>query len=254
MNGILQSASRFIEQIKNREDEINASNIEMIIFPPFTLLSYFSDNLSNTKILVGSQDVSQYHAGAFTGEISVEMLEDLMCKYVIVGHSERRSIYKETPFLVQSKYVTSMRSKLKPILCIGETLEEKNSMQTFSVLERQLGELLKILKNNSDYLKEIIIAYEPFWSVGTGIQPNYDEICAVAKFIRSKIADSSQISKNRVKILYGGSVNKENVRNIPVYPIINGLLVGKCSLVADQLLDIAIAFNKRCILSSRMSI
>ena len=198
-------------------------NAEVVICPPFIYLPYFLNSkfpFSNLKI--GAQDCFWEEKGAFTGEVSAAMLKDLGCQYVILGHSERRKYFGETDEMINKKIKAAIVAKLKPILCIGETKEEKEVGKTFEVLQSQLKKALFFIPNS----KFLIVAYEPVWAIGTGKACGIFRAKKMNLFIR-------KIVKN-IPILYGGSVNSENAKDYIEKADFDGLLVGKVSLDAEE--------------------
>ncbi len=191
---------------------------KVIICVPFTMLG----GKKSDKVSIGAQDVSNHERGAFTGEISAKMLIDAGVEYVIVGHSERRQYHNETNELVQQKASVALANGLTPIICVGETLEQKNSGQTFEIIEQQILESTKGITPG-------IIAYEPVWAIGTGLTPTIDEITAVHAYIR-KLTPAI--------LLYGGSVKGSNAAEIMSIPNVDGVLVGGASLKPDDFIPI----------------
>ena len=203
----------------------------IIYFPPFTLISNLVNKFRKTNISVGGQNCHyQENYGSFTGSISPKMLKDLGCKYVILGHSENR-ILGETDEIINKKIQSALNKKLKIIFCIGETLSEKKSKLTFSVLKRQINKGLKRIKN----FQKIIIAYEPVWSIGTGIIPKNKELETNVGKIRNIF---SKKTKKKMLILYGGSVNSKNISILKNISGIDGFLIGSASQNSKKFIDI----------------
>tara|TARA_Y100000591_G_scaffold47668_1_gene35977 strand:+ start:476 stop:1222 length:747 start_codon:yes stop_codon:yes gene_type:complete len=203
----------------------------IIYFPPFTLISNLVSKFKKTNISVGGQNCHyQENYGSFTGSISPKMLKDLGCKYVILGHSENR-ILGETDEIINKKIQSALNKKLKIIFCIGETLSEKKSKLTFSVLKRQINKGLKRIKN----FQKIIIAYEPVWSIGTGIIPKNKELETNVGKIRNIF---SKKTKKKILILYGGSVNSKNISILKNISGIDGFLIGSASQNSKKFIDI----------------
>ena len=228
MNTTSSEVAPYLEIFRREIDEIQGVDIALI--PPFTSLAKASELLGGTqKIRLGAQNISPEAKGALTGEISAAMLRDLFVRYVLVGHSERRRLFGETDEIVRRKLVATLASELRPILCIGETLEERQAGQEKSVLETQLHGALAGL--SKDDLAEIVVAYEPVWAIGTGLTATPEQAQEAHQFIRStleKIAGKEISSKTR--ILYGGSVTEDNARKLLSEPDIDGALVGGASL------------------------
>lgn len=212
-------------------------NCEVIICPPFTSLSEARTLLNNTPIKLGAQNMHFRESGAFTGEISAKMLKSVGCEYVIVGHSERRTIFKETDGLINEKIKTALTEELKPIFCIGETLEEREAGQEKEILKKQLAGGLDEI--SLDQMRNIIIAYEPVWAIGTGRTATPAQAEEMHSFIRSYIKDdfTGEIAENLV-IQYGGSVKPDNAGDLLAQKDIDGALVGGACLNADSFISI----------------
>ena len=204
---------------------------KIIYFPPFTLIQNFINKFKKTKISVGGQNCHQVEDyGSFTGSISPKMLKDLGCKYVIIGHSENRST-GETDEEINKKIRSAINKNLKIIFCIGETLKEKRNKITYLVLKKQINKGLKGIKR----YKNIIIAYEPVWAIGSGIIPKDKELELNIKKIRNLIAQQTKLN---LPILYGGSVNIKNISNLKNITGIKGFLVGSASQSSKNFIDI----------------
>jgi triosephosphate isomerase len=212
-------------------------NCDVIICPPFTSLSEASTLIKNTIVKLGAQDVYHEDNGAYTGEISPSMLKGVGCEYVIIGHSERRTIFKETDITINKKILKALEHGLKVIFCIGETLDEREKNITMDVIEKQVSEGLKNI--TEEKLSEIIIAYEPVWAIGTGRNATPQQAQEVHAFIRKFIADkySDKVAEN-LTIQYGGSVKPDNAKDLLSQPDIDGALVGGACLKADSLIEI----------------
>ncbi len=202
---------------------------DVILFPPHTSLDT-AMNYSAYGIKIGAQNIHWEDRGAFTGEISADFIIEKGCRYVIVGHSERRKYFCETDETVNKKLKKSLEKKLIPIFCIGETLEEREDNRTFEVIKRQLKKGFEGIEN----VKETIIAYEPVWAIGTGKRAEVKDIVEVHSFIRDEISKiySKELAEN-MRILYGGSVKPENIEELMKEPEIDGTLVGGASLEAE---------------------
>ncbi len=212
-------------------------NCEVVICPPFTSLETASALTKDTKIAVGAQNMYFEESGAFTGEISADMLLSVGCKYVILGHSERRTIFKESDELINKKIKKALAKGLKPIFCIGETLQEREDDRTEKVIEVQVKEGLKDV--SADDFKNVVIAYEPVWAIGTGKTATPEQAEAVHKFIRNLLTNmyGIEIAESTV-IQYGGSVKPENAKELMQQPNIDGALVGGACLKSASFLDI----------------
>ena len=199
---------------------------------PTPYLAQVRSLLDGTAIAWGAQDVSRYEKGAYTGEVSAGMLLELGCRYVIVGHSERRTIFGETDEGAAAKYAVARKAGLTPILCVGETLEERDRGVTESVLARQLDALLE--KHGAKELEGGLLAYEPVWAIGTGRTATARQADDAQAFIRSRIAAQEPAVAERVPILYGGSVKAGNAAELFAMPNVDGGLVGGASLVVNE--------------------
>jgi len=212
-------------------------NCDVIVCPAFISLSEAYTLLKDTKIKLGAQNMYFESSGAFTGEISASMLKSVGCEYVILGHSERRTIFGETDELINNKIKKANASGLKPIFCIGELLEEREAGITEKVIEKQIKSGLKDI--SSEEMGNVIIAYEPVWAIGTGKTASPEQAEEVHKFIRSLINDKYGASiSDKIVIQYGGSVNNKNAKELLSQKDIDGALVGGASLKADAFIEI----------------
>lgn len=209
---------------------------DIVVCPPFVYLWEVARLLKASSIGLGAQSVCAEQVGAFTGESSAAMLKDVGCKYVIVGHSERRAIYKEDDALVARKFLATQSQGLIPILCVGETLEERERSQTMQVVSRQLTAVLDLAGVTA--LRAAVIAYEPVWAIGTGKNATPEQAQEVHAYIRAAIAARDAKIAADVRILYGGSVKAANARELFAMPDVDGGLVGGASLKADEFLKI----------------
>ncbi|MFO7446732.1 MAG: triose-phosphate isomerase [Ignavibacteriaceae bacterium] len=212
-------------------------NCDVIVCPPYTSLSEASSLLKGTKVKLGAQNMHDQDNGAFTGEISASMLKSAGCEYVILGHSERRTIFHESDEFINKKVKKALASGLKPIFCVGETLEEREKNITKQVIEKQVKEGLKGL--TPDDMSKIIVAYEPVWAIGTGKTASPAQAQEVHEFIRGliKTSFSAQVADNLV-IQYGGSVKGDNAAELLSQKDIDGALVGGACLKADSFIAI----------------
>jgi len=213
------------------------SSVDIVIVPPFTALSSTIQTVKNTNIMVGAQNMYYEEKGAFTGEVSPIFLKELGCKYVILGHSERRDIFNESDDLINKKLKKALKSDLNPIVCIGEHLEEREAGRTKNVIENQFNLTFKDLK--SEEFSRVIIAYEPIWAIGTGKTATPEQAEEIHIFIRELIA--SIYGKNTaetVRIQYGGSIKPTNAKEIFEKENIDGGLVGGASLQSKSLYEI----------------
>jgi triosephosphate isomerase len=218
------------------------AGIDAVVCVPFPYLAQAQAELAGSSIAWGAQNVSEQGKGAFTGEVSTSMLLDFGCKYVIVGHSERRSLYGETDQLVASKYMAAQAAGLIPILCVGESLEERESGVTEAVVARQLDAVIAAAGVNS--LSKAVVAYEPVWAIGTGKTASPEQAQAVHAFIRGKIAALDAGVAEQLVIQYGGSVKAANAAELMAQPDIDGGLIGGASLVASEFVAICRAAAK----------
>lgn len=218
------------------------AGIEAVVCVPFPFLAQAQAELSGSSIAWGAQNVSEQAKGAFTGEVSAAMLLEFGCTYVIVGHSERRSLYGESDALVASKYMAAQAVGLIPILCVGESLEERESGVTEAVVARQLDAVIEAAGVGS--LSKAVVAYEPVWAIGTGKTASPEQAQAVHAFIRSKIAALDASVADQLVIQYGGSVKAANAGELMAQPDIDGGLIGGASLVADEFVAICQAAAK----------
>src|SRR5438445_1035858 len=215
----------------------NIKEADIVICPPFTALSEVSKAILDSNIRLGAQDMSPNNFGAFTGEIAAGMLKEFSVRYVILGHSERRQYKKESDELVAKKALAAHAASLKPIVCIGETLSEREGGQTESVLEKQIRGSLAGL--NKDQMVETIIAYEPVWAIGTGKTATTAQAEETQAYIRRLLATVyDETVARKVRIQYGGSVKPSNARELMSQPDVDGALVGGASLEARSFADI----------------
>ena len=233
MNGNLQSVVELVEGIKAGD----AGKAELAIFPPAVFLMKVGGMLADSEIALGAQNVGDQEAGAFTGEIAAAMLKECGCRYALVGHSERRSLYLETDQLVAARFAMAVASGIIPILCVGEALQERDQGITEDVVAGQLDAVIDL--SGIDGVARAIIAYEPVWAIGTGKVATPDQAQEVHAFIRGKLARLDVGVAEQVKILYGGSMNPSNAAELLSQPDIDGGLIGGASLKADDFLSIA---------------
>ena len=203
---------------------------------PYVYISDIQKAIESTPLTLGSQNVADQESGAYSGEISAAMLKDCGCTYALVGHSERRSYYGDTNESVATRFCQAQKQGVIPVLCIGETLEERESDQTFAVIDQQLNAVIDMA--GVDALADSVIAYEPVWAIGTGKTATDQQAQDVHKYIREQIAAKSQSIAEKVQILYGGSVKPDNAKAIFAMPDIDGGLIGGASLDAESFLTI----------------
>ena len=221
MNMKFGELANYLNQFKN------IKNKNLVICPSFIYIPYFL----NYEFSVGSQNVCADQEGTYTGEISAKQLKSIGVSYTIVGHSERRTKLKETSIDINKKIKSSLDSKLKVILCIGETIEEKELLKRDVVLKRQIRDALVGVEN----LSNVIIAYEPVWAVGTNKVPSNDELNSVITYIKQLVYE---MYKTKIKVLYGGSINERNIMNLNTIENIDGFLIGSASINPNQFIEI----------------
>lgn len=239
MNKTFPDGINLINEITEKSNHLN--DVQLVVAPPFIFLSDAAKILENKNIGLASQNCSNKESGAYTGEISAEMLKSTKVEYVILGHSERRAYYGETDESINEKITLSIINNLKPIVCCGEVLEERESNQHFQVVANQLKGMFEGI--SAEYFKEIIIAYEPVWAIGTGKTATPDQAQEMHQFIRETIKNSygSEIA-NDLSILYGGSCKPSNAKELFSNPDVDGGLIGGASLKADDFIAIAKSF------------
>jgi triosephosphate isomerase (TIM) len=236
MNMTVAETESFLDAFRLEVEEVTA--VEIVIAPPFTALAKLSELLGGSqKIRLGAQNFHFERSGAFTGEISATMLRELFVKYVIIGHSERRQIFGETDSLINKKVLAAHANELKPIFCVGETLEEREAGKEKQVLETQLrGGLAGV---GAEQLVETVIAYEPVWAIGTGKTATSGQAQDAHAHVRSVLEElSDKTTARKVRIQYGGSVKPANAKELLSQPDIDGALVGGASLEARSFAEI----------------
>jgi len=234
MNGSTGSIKLLLDGIKRTLGTV--SKAEVVVCPPFVYLSEVRAQLAGTAVSIGSQNVSEHESGAYTGEISTSMLQEFQCDYAIVGHSERRTVYGEDDAQVAAKFAAARAAGLKPILCVGEVLEEREQGITEDIVARQLDAVIAL--EGVESLADGVIAYEPVWAIGTGKTASPQQAQDVHAFIRNRIAGQSSVTAEKVQILYGGSVKAANAPEIFAMPDIDGGLIGGAALDADEFISI----------------
>jgi triosephosphate isomerase len=237
MNGSLASIADLVGGIKAGMEGI--SHAELAVCPPFVYLPRVGELLQGTAIALGAQDICDQDSGAYTGEVSGPMLREMGCRYVIVGHSERRHIYGENDELTAKKFAAARRAELIPILCVGELLQEREQGQTEQVVARQLDAVLDLEGDRA--LAGTVIAYEPVWAIGTGKTATPQQAQEVHGFIRAWVQERDREGAERIRILYGGSVKGANAAELFAQPDIDGGLIGGASLDAGEFLTICAA-------------
>ncbi len=234
--------SETIELISQLKEKLSSytPEVEIIICPPYTSIELAGELIKNSKIFLGAQNMHSEIEGAFTGEVSGKMLKSFGVEYVILGHSERRSYFKETDEFINQKIKRAIEFDIKPIFCLGETLEERENGKTFDVVENQLTKGLSGISRID--LEKVVVAYEPVWAIGTGKTATPEQAQEVQSFLRTKISElyDSEIA-SKVRILYGGSVKPENAKDLFKQPDIDGGLIGGACLKADSFYQIILA-------------
>ena len=232
MNGSLQSVIELVEAIKAGD----VNNAQLAVCPPAIYLMKVGGMLEGSRIALGAQNVCDQESGAFTGEIAASMLKECGCQYAIVGHSERRALYQETDELVARRFAMALSSGITPILCIGESLDERESGDTEAVVSRQLDAVID--SQGISAIAQCVIAYEPVWAIGTGKVATPEQAQAVHRYLRDKLASLDALVAEQVQILYGGSMNASNAGELLSQPDIDGGLIGGASLKAADFIAI----------------
>ena len=235
MNKTVAEALALVDDLKI--DLANVKEVDIVVCPPFTALSEVAKAIRDSNIRLGAQNMSEHNAGAYTGEIAAEMLKEFSVRYVILGHSERRQYQKESDELISKKARAAHAASLQPIVCVGETLSEREAGQTEKVLETQVrGSLAGLSK---EQMTETIVAYEPVWAIGTGKTATTAQAQEAHAFIRGLLVKMfDETTARRVRIQYGGSVKPSNARELMSQPDVDGALVGGASLEAKSFIDI----------------
>ncbi|MBQ2538812.1 MAG: triose-phosphate isomerase [Bacteroidales bacterium] len=242
MNKTFDEADELISNIMDKLEKTTLDrNTQVIICPPFPFLEMTSDYSDDSYFAVGAQNVSDQESGAYTGEVSAAMLESMELDYCIVGHSERRAYYHETDEIIARKVDQLLKHNLRPIVCCGEVLEERESNRQFDVVKKQITDGLFHL--TAEQFADIVIAYEPVWAIGTGKTATPEQAQEMHAFIRGLIADKyGKEVADETSILYGGSCKPGNAKELFANPDVDGGLIGGASLKADDFIAIAEAF------------
>lgn len=234
MHGTLAQNAALLDAV--RSGMAAMPDVDCAVCVPFPYLAQAQQKLSASKVKWGAQDVHQLDKGAYTGEVSAAMLQDFACSYVIVGHSERRAIYGESSQLVAEKFLAAQKTGLTPILCVGESLQQRERGVTEQVVAEQLDALIE--RGGISALQNAVIAYEPVWAIGTGKTATSAQAQAVHAFIRQRVAAQDSKIAAGLCILYGGSVKASNAAELFAMPDIDGGLIGGASLIAEEFLAI----------------
>ena len=233
MHKTIVEALEFVNDVKNR---VNNDKVEAVICAPYTLLKDLKEATKETNIKIGAQNMHFEEQGAFTGEISPLMLKELEVDYVVIGHSERRQYFNETDETVNKKVLKALEFKIDPILCVGETLDEREAGNTKNVCKVQVEKALENVSKED--LAKVVIAYEPVWAIGTGKTATSEDANDVISYIRQVVANIYGDLANEVRIQYGGSVKPSNVAEIMNQSDIDGALVGGASLKANDYVEL----------------
>lgn len=225
MNGDLALAKTIIDGIV---DAANNSDHDVVVAPSFVYLSHVASLINDSKIQLSAQNVAQYESGAYTGEVSIDMLKDIGCQYTLVGHSERRQLFDESNEMVAEKVKLALAKNIVPILCVGETLEERESDVWKGVIAQQLESVIEVC--GAEAFEKIIVAYEPVWAIGTGKSASAEIANEVHEFIFCTLTAKSDNIRSLLRVLYGGSVTADNSAQYMAEPYIDGVLVGGASL------------------------
>jgi len=234
MNGTLAETEKLITDLLAGNS--NSEKCQVVVCPPFTSLDRAAKLLNRTHISLGAQEVSAQKSGAYTAEISAEMLLTVGVTWVILGHSERRQYHQESDKMVNARAKVALAANLTPIICVGETLEQRESKQTESIIGSQIDGTLSEL--DADSIRKSVIAYEPVWAIGTGKTATPDMANEVHRFIRERIRAVDRQAADLIPVLYGGSVKPDNAAELLSQPDIDGALVGGASLKADDFIAI----------------
>ncbi len=237
MNKGLVQSQQFAEEMKTFAEKNKTVNAVIVLCPPFTSLEAVQKKINGTTIKLGAQNMHYETQGAYTGEISAGMLKSCGCEYVILGHSERRQYFHETDAIISKKVLKALDEGLKPILCVGETLQEHEDHITEAVIEEQLRACLNFV--TEEHIQHIVIAYEPVWAIGTGKNATPHQAESVHNFIRKRIKKLySEEASNSIKVIYGGSITADNAKELFAPHTVNGGLVGGASLDEKTFIEI----------------
>ena len=236
MNGDIVSNEHFFTALRGGLERASVASVEIVVCPPYPYLGQVAAWLGDTALAWGAQDVAAWPNGAYTGEVSAAMLADLGCRWTIVGHSERRQLSGETDETVAAKVGMCVQQGLGVIVCVGETLAERESGVTEQVLARQVAAFAKLAASFDP--ARVVVAYEPVWAIGTGKTASPEMAQDAHRFIRERLAAEGVGAAGQVRILYGGSVKAANAASLFAMPDVDGGLIGGASLVAEEFLNI----------------
>lgn len=240
-NGNLESNQRLLDAV--RSEALSLRGVECALCVPHPYLYQARQILAGTPVTWGAQDLSPFGAGAYTGAVNAAMLLEFGCRYAIAGHSERRAIFGETDALVAAKFDAAIHAGLVPILCVGETLQDREAGVTEIIVGRQLDAVIS--KSGVGALEKAVVAYEPVWAIGTGKNATPEQAQTVHAFIRNRVAASDAVVAAGLRILYGGSVKAANAAQLFAQPDIDGGLIGGASLVGEEFMAICHAAEQR---------
>ena len=235
MNGRREEIRALVAGIRERLDSV--AQAELLVLPPFPYLDFVASELDSSNIGLGAQDLSERGDGAFTGDVSAGMLLECGCRYVLVGHSERRTLHGEDDATVAAKFAAAVEAGLKPVLCVGESLNDREGGRTEEIVRRQLAAVLD--RSGISPFADAVVAYEPVWAIGTGRTASPEQAQSVHALIRSQLAEESATIAGQVRILYGGSVKPDNAADLFARDDIDGGLIGGAALQADSFMAIA---------------
>jgi triosephosphate isomerase len=242
MNGLRSQAESLVAEIVEGSSLLN--NVDIVVCPPSILISQVITKVEGTDVELGGQNLAVYQKGAFTGEVSGEMLRDQGCRFVIVGHSERRLLFGESDTVVGEKAALAQSCGLRPIVCVGETLEERETGQAIEVINRQIRTVIDMA--GIEVFPDGLVAYEPVWAIGTGKTAKSHQAQEIHSFIRNLLEQEKSGVGAGTRILYGGSVNTDNASELFTEEDIDGGLIGGASLKADDFLSICEVASKLC--------
>jgi len=241
MNKSFADAEELIAEIADKLESMETANQDVILCPPYVYLEMATDIAEDSVFSVGAQNMNENDTGAYTGEISGPMLTSMEVEYCIIGHSERRKYYHEDNALLAKKVDAALRNGIRPIFCCGEVLPEREQSRHFEVVKKQLEESLFHL--SSDQFSQVVIAYEPVWAIGTGVNATPEQAQEMHAYIRQQVSDKYNADiASETSILYGGSCNGKNARELFSQEDVDGGLIGGASLKADEFMQIVTAF------------
>ncbi len=233
MNASKESVNKLVMGILSGMSDVSC---EVVVCAPFPYLSQVEALITHSQVRLGAQNLNINTSGAFTGEVSAEMIKDFGAQHVIVGHSERRTLYGETNTIVAEKVKAALDSNLIPLFCVGETLEQREAGETENVIEAQINTVVDLV--GIDAFLNIVVAYEPVWAIGTGVTASPEQAQAVHAFIRQLLANNNNDVAQQTPILYGGSMNEANAKELIACSDIDGGLIGGASLKPEDFLQI----------------